>query len=392
MQSRATEFFDVHNPAVGDIIGRTPLSTAADVDAAVAGGDARVSRLARHAGQRARAGALQVQGAPRAALRGARAHGHDRARQDARRSARQRAPRHRVRRGGVRRAVADAGLRPRGHLARASTATSSASRSASCAAIAPFNFPAMVPMWFLPFAIVTGNTFVLKPSEQVPLSQRMMVDLLQQCDLPPGVVNLVNGGTRRRQRDLRSSRHPRGVVRRLDAGRAARLSARDARRQARAGARRREELRRRHAGRRPRAVDRRRSPNRSTGARASAASRAACWCRSATCTARRAIGWSRRRKALKVGDGLRAGRDDGAGDQRDAPRPGRRLHRQGRRGRREAARRRPSDARPGSAERLFRRPDGLRRCVAEDGDRPRRDLRAGRVDLPRASRSTRRSR
>ena len=72
------------------------------------------------------------------------------------------------------------------------------------AAIAPFNFPAMVPMWFLPFAIATGNTFILKPSEQVPLSQRMMVDLLQQCDLPPGVVNLVNGGTRRRQRDLRS--------------------------------------------------------------------------------------------------------------------------------------------------------------------------------------------
>src|SRR5262249_4005626 len=62
------------------------------------------------------------------------------------------------------------------------------------AAIAPFNFPAMVPMWFLPFAIVTGNTFVLKPSEQVPLSQRKMVDLLQRCDLPPGVVNLVNGG------------------------------------------------------------------------------------------------------------------------------------------------------------------------------------------------------
>ena len=62
------------------------------------------------------------------------------------------------------------------------------------AAIAPFNFPAMVPMWFLPFAIAVGNTFILKPSEQVPLSQRMMVDLLQQCGLPPGVVNLVNGG------------------------------------------------------------------------------------------------------------------------------------------------------------------------------------------------------
>ncbi len=62
------------------------------------------------------------------------------------------------------------------------------------AAIAPFNFPAMVPMWFLPFAIATGNTFILKPSEQVPLSQRRMAELLTECDLPPGVVNLVNGG------------------------------------------------------------------------------------------------------------------------------------------------------------------------------------------------------
>ena len=144
------------------------------------------------------------------------------------------------------------------------------------AAIAPFNFPAMVPMWFLPFAIVTGNTFVLKPSEQVPLSQRMMVDLLQQCDLPPGVVNLVNGGRDVVERDLRSPGHPRRVVRRLDAGRAARLPARHARRQARAGARRREELRRRDAGRRLRPRRSTRSPNRSTAARASAAWRAAC--------------------------------------------------------------------------------------------------------------------
>ncbi|HUF48455.1 MAG TPA: CoA-acylating methylmalonate-semialdehyde dehydrogenase [Vicinamibacterales bacterium] len=63
-----------------------------------------------------------------------------------------------------------------------------------CAAIAPFNFPAMVPLWFLPFAIACGNTFVLKPSEQVPLTQRRIVELLATCDLPPGVVNLVNGG------------------------------------------------------------------------------------------------------------------------------------------------------------------------------------------------------
>jgi malonate-semialdehyde dehydrogenase (acetylating)/methylmalonate-semialdehyde dehydrogenase len=63
-----------------------------------------------------------------------------------------------------------------------------------CAAIAPFNFPAMVPLWFLPFAVVSGNTFVLKPSEQVPLTQKRIVELLAGCGLPPGVVNLVNGG------------------------------------------------------------------------------------------------------------------------------------------------------------------------------------------------------
>ena len=63
-----------------------------------------------------------------------------------------------------------------------------------CAAIAPFNFPAMVPLWFLPFAVVCGNTFVLKPSEQVPLSAQKMFELLGKCDLPPGVINMVHGG------------------------------------------------------------------------------------------------------------------------------------------------------------------------------------------------------
>ncbi|MGZ4185886.1 MAG: CoA-acylating methylmalonate-semialdehyde dehydrogenase [Solirubrobacteraceae bacterium] len=63
-----------------------------------------------------------------------------------------------------------------------------------CAAIVPFNFPAMVPFWFLPFAIACGNTFVLKPSEQVPLTQQITFAELDALDLPPGVVNLVNGG------------------------------------------------------------------------------------------------------------------------------------------------------------------------------------------------------
>ena len=63
-----------------------------------------------------------------------------------------------------------------------------------CAAIVPFNFPAMVPFWFLPFAIACGNSFILKPSEQVPLTQQIAFELLDGLDLPPGVVNLVNGG------------------------------------------------------------------------------------------------------------------------------------------------------------------------------------------------------
>jgi malonate-semialdehyde dehydrogenase (acetylating)/methylmalonate-semialdehyde dehydrogenase len=62
-----------------------------------------------------------------------------------------------------------------------------------CAAIVPFNFPAMVPFWFLPFAIACGNTFILKPSEQVPLTQQIAFEVLDSLGLPPGVVNLVNG-------------------------------------------------------------------------------------------------------------------------------------------------------------------------------------------------------
>ncbi len=62
------------------------------------------------------------------------------------------------------------------------------------AAITPFNFPPMVPLWFLPYAIVTGNTFVLKPSEQVPLTQMRIFELLQEAGLPKGVVNMVHGG------------------------------------------------------------------------------------------------------------------------------------------------------------------------------------------------------
>src|SRR6202161_681215 len=62
------------------------------------------------------------------------------------------------------------------------------------AAIVPFNFPGMIAFWFLPYAIACGNTFILKPSERVPLTLKYIVDLIEKTGLPKGVVNVVNGG------------------------------------------------------------------------------------------------------------------------------------------------------------------------------------------------------
>jgi malonate-semialdehyde dehydrogenase (acetylating)/methylmalonate-semialdehyde dehydrogenase len=63
-----------------------------------------------------------------------------------------------------------------------------------CVGITPFNFPAMVPLWMFPLAIACGNTFVLKPSEKVPLTAILLGELLEQAGLPKGVFNIVHGG------------------------------------------------------------------------------------------------------------------------------------------------------------------------------------------------------
>lgn len=60
--------------------------------------------------------------------------------------------------------------------------------------ITPFNFPVMIPLWFLPYAIATGNTVVLKPSDRVPFAAQRLVELIAETGLPAGVVNLVQGG------------------------------------------------------------------------------------------------------------------------------------------------------------------------------------------------------
>ena len=65
-----------------------------------------------------------------------------------------------------------------------------------CAGITPFNFPAMIPLWMFPMAIVCGNTFVLKPSEQDPMTPMLLGELALEAGVPPGVLNIVHGGKR----------------------------------------------------------------------------------------------------------------------------------------------------------------------------------------------------
>ena len=62
------------------------------------------------------------------------------------------------------------------------------------AIIAPFNFPGMIPFWFLPYAVATGNTVIVKPSERTPLTMQMAIELIEQAGFPRGVVNQLNGG------------------------------------------------------------------------------------------------------------------------------------------------------------------------------------------------------
>ena len=82
-----------------------------------------------------------------------------------------------------------------------------------CAGITPFNFPVMVPLWMFPVALTCGNTFVLKPSEKVPLSAVRLGELLLEAGLPPGVFNLVHGDRECVEAIL--SHHQRSRIRRL---------------------------------------------------------------------------------------------------------------------------------------------------------------------------------
>ena len=191
--SRAAESLDVHNPATGEIIAKTPLSTGEDLDAAVQAAKKafpawRDTPVVVRARAMFRFRQLLEDHFEELAATVTREHG--KTLDEARGS---------VRRGiecvevacGTPSLMMGYGLE---NIASGIDCNVIRQPLGVCAAIAPFNFPAMVPLWFLPFAVATGNTFIVKPSEQVPLTQRLMVQLLEQCGLPPGVVSLVNGG------------------------------------------------------------------------------------------------------------------------------------------------------------------------------------------------------
>jgi malonate-semialdehyde dehydrogenase (acetylating)/methylmalonate-semialdehyde dehydrogenase len=190
--SRTEQFLDVFNPARGEVIARAPLSTRQDVDAAVEAAkkafpEWRDTPPVIRARAMFRFKALLEDNFEQIARIVTTEHGKtlDEAR------------------GSVRRAIECVevacgspsllmgyGLE---NIAAGIDCNVIRQPIGVCAAIAPFNFPAMVPLWFLPFAVASGNTIIVKPSEQVPLSQKRIFELLEKC-LPPGVANLVNGG------------------------------------------------------------------------------------------------------------------------------------------------------------------------------------------------------
>ncbi len=193
VESRTREFLDVYNPARGEVIARTPLSTREDLDLAVAAAKKafpawRDTPPVVRARALFRLKALLEESFEDLARTVTTEHG--KTLEESRGS---------VRRGiecvevacGTPSLMMGYGLE---NIASGIDCNVIRQPVGVCAAIAPFNFPAMVPLWFLPFAVATGNTFIVKPSEQVPLSQRLIFRLLERCDIPPGVVNLVNGG------------------------------------------------------------------------------------------------------------------------------------------------------------------------------------------------------
>ena len=192
VQSTATEFLEITNPATGESLGCVPLSTARDVDQAVAAAQEAFLRWrevppvvrARHF---FKLRTLLEQHFDEVAATVTRENGKtlDEARGSLRR--------------GIENIEHACGIptlmmgRTLEDIATGIDCEFVRQPLGVFAAVTPFNFPAMVPLWFWPYAVACGNTFVLKPSEQVPFSPTRIVELAHEAGFPPGVLNLVHG-------------------------------------------------------------------------------------------------------------------------------------------------------------------------------------------------------
>ena len=183
----------VHNPATGEVIAAAPLSSAADVDKAVA---AAAKRCRRGAARRPAIASSRSSGSRRCSTRSS---------PTLRRLITQEC--------GKTLAEAEGELKRGIENVEVATGIPSLMMGSNLediasgidelmirqpvgvvAIITPFNFPGMIPLWFLPYAIACGNTVILKPSEKTPMTMAAMLELVEQAGFPPGVVNLVHGG------------------------------------------------------------------------------------------------------------------------------------------------------------------------------------------------------
>ncbi len=190
--SDTKQFGEVYNPARGEVIARVPLGTAADVDRAVQ------AALAAYPAWRATPPVHRIK--PLFKLKNLLEEHFD---DVARTVTREHGKTLDESRSSVRRAIDNVDLAIGIPDRMQGTSLEDIASGIDChtvrqpigvfAAITPFNFPAMVPMWFLPHAVACGNTFLVKPSERVPLSQVRMFELMHDAGFPAGVVNLVHG-------------------------------------------------------------------------------------------------------------------------------------------------------------------------------------------------------
>jgi malonate-semialdehyde dehydrogenase (acetylating)/methylmalonate-semialdehyde dehydrogenase len=194
IQSAAAEARDVTNPATGELLGRVPIGTAADVDAAVKAAEAAFVDWRRvPAVERARFlfRYRQLLEDNKDELAEICTREHGKALPESAGSIRR----------GIENVEHACGIPTLlmgdtvEDVARGIDSYTMRQPLGVFAAIVPFNFPAMVPLWFWPYAVACGNTFIIKPSEQVPMSQQRLVELAAQAGFPPGVLNLVHGAS-----------------------------------------------------------------------------------------------------------------------------------------------------------------------------------------------------